>query len=96
MGLMLSGRTCVGQEKFSQGRLSRCLALLPRVIAFAFASHSYDNFHLLMPLFVCRRWRGTPQAQEGQTLAWVHANKLGDYAMPEADRPLVPLLRDFL
>ena len=64
--------------------------------AFAFASHSYDNFHLLMPLFVCRRWRGTPQAQEGQTLAWVHANKLGDYAMPEADRPLVPLLRDFL
>ena len=69
---------------------SSCLA------AFAFASHSYDTFHLLMPLFLCRRWRGTPQAREGQTLAWVHASKLGEYAMPEADRPLVPLLRDFL
>ena len=69
---------------------SSCLA------AFAFASHSYDSFHLLMPLFLCRRWRGTPQAREGQTLAWVHAAKLGEYAMPEADRPLVPLLRDFL
>ena len=63
---------------------------------FVFASHAYEDFHLLMPLFLCRRWSGTPQAREGQTLAWVHAAKLGEYAMPEADRPLVPLLRDFL
>ena len=64
--------------------------------AFAFASHSYDNFHLLMPLFLCRRWRGVPRPLEGQTLAWVAVDRLGEYAMPEADRPLVPLLRDFL
>jgi len=64
--------------------------------AFAFASHGYDNFHLLMPLFLCRRWRGVPQPLEGQTLAWVAVDRLGEYAMPEADRPLVPLLRDFL
>ena len=64
--------------------------------AFAFASHGYDNFHLLMPLFLCRRWRGVPRPLEGQTLAWVAVDRLGEYAMPEADRPLVPLLRDFL
>ncbi len=64
--------------------------------AFAFASHAYDNFHLLMPLYLCRRWKGTATAREGQTLAWVWPQKLGDYPMPPADRPLVPLLRDFL
>jgi 8-oxo-dGTP diphosphatase len=69
---------------------ANCLA------AFAFASHAYEGFHLLMPLFVCRRWRGTAKAREGQTLAWVRPDKLADYPMPEADRPLVPLLRDFL
>ena len=63
---------------------------------FAFASHAYDRFHLLMPLFLCRRWKGTPKPRENQTLAWVHPNKLAEYPMPEADRPLVPLLRDFL
>jgi 8-oxo-dGTP diphosphatase len=63
---------------------------------FAFASHAYDRFHLLMPLFLCRRWKGRPRAQEGQTLAWVRPQQLADYPMPEADRPLVPLLRDFL
>ena len=63
---------------------------------FAFASHAYETFHLLMPLFLCRRWRGTPASREGQTLAWVRPDKLGDYKMPPADRPLVPLLRDFL
>lgn len=63
---------------------------------FAFASYAYDKFHLLMPLFLCRRWRGTPVAREGQTLAWVRPDKLGDYKMPPADKPLVPLLRDFL
>ncbi len=63
---------------------------------FAFASHAYAGFHLLMPLFLCRRWKGTPQPREGQKLAWVRPEKLADYPMPEADRPLVPLLRDFL
>jgi len=63
---------------------------------FAFASHAYDNFHLLMPLYLCRRWKGPVTAREGQTLAWVRPEKLGDYPMPPADRPLVPLLRDFL
>jgi len=63
---------------------------------FAFASHDYEGFHLLMPLFVCRRWKGIPTPRENQTLAWVRASKLSDYAMPPADKPLVPLLRDFL
>ena len=64
--------------------------------AFAFASHAYEGFHLLMPLFLCRRWKGRPEPLEAQTLAWVRPEKLADYPMPEADRPLVPLLRDFL
>jgi len=63
---------------------------------FAFASHAYERFHLLMPLFLCRRWQGFVQPLEGQTLAWVRPAKLTDYEMPPADRPLVPLLRDFL
>ncbi len=67
-----------------------CLAPL------AFASHAYEHFHLLMPLFLCRRWKGTPAPLEGQTLAWVRPEKLAEYPMPPADRPLVPLLRDFL
>ena len=64
--------------------------------AFAFASHSYEKFHLLMPLFLCRRWRGVPVPREGQVLAWVRPDKLADYPMPPADKPLIPLLRDFL
>jgi 8-oxo-dGTP diphosphatase len=63
---------------------------------FTFASHSYEKFHLLMPLFLCRRWKGTPTGREGQRLAWVPPMKLSEYKMPEADLPLVPLLRDFL
>ena len=63
---------------------------------FAFASHAYDGFHLLMPLFLCRRWRGIPKPREGQTLAWVRPEKLASYSMPPADKPLIPLLRDFL
>jgi 8-oxo-dGTP diphosphatase len=63
---------------------------------FAFASHDYEGFHLLMPLFLCRRWKGIPAPREKQTLAWVHARKLSDYEMPPADKPLIPLLRDFL
>ena len=63
---------------------------------FAFASHAYDGFHLLMPLFLCRRWKGTPTGREKQTLAWVRPQRLTDYEMPPADKPLIPLLRDFL
>ncbi len=61
-----------------------------------FASHRYARFHLLMPLYVCRVWRGQPVAREGQTLAWVRAPRLGDYPMPPADLPLIPLLQDLL
>lgn len=62
----------------------------------AFASHRYDDFHLLMPLYVCRVWKGTPAAREGQELAWVRVPRLADYAMPPADAPLVAMLRDLL
>ncbi len=63
---------------------------------FAFASHPYERFHLLMPLFLCRRWKGIPRPREGQTLTWVRPEKLADYPMPPADKPLIPLLRGFL
>ena len=62
----------------------------------AFASHAYPDIHLLMPLFACRVWQGTPVAQEGQRLAWVRPARLRDYPMPPADEPLVALLRDLL
>lgn len=62
----------------------------------AFASHSYENFHLLMPLFVCRVWRGTPLAGEHQALKWVRPADMFDYPMPAADIPLVSALRDLL
>src|SRR4051812_4857387 len=63
---------------------------------FTFASHTYEKFHLLMPLYLCRRWQGEVRAVEGQALAWVRPQKLGGYAMPPADKPLVAMLRDFL
>ncbi len=63
---------------------------------FAFASHPYESFHLLMPLYLCRRWRGVPKPREGQALAWVAPDRLVEYPMPAADRPLIPMLRDFL
>lgn len=62
----------------------------------AFASHAYDSFHLLMPLFVCRKWEGIPEAREGQELAWVRPARLRDYPMPPADIPLVAQLQDLL
>jgi 8-oxo-dGTP diphosphatase len=62
----------------------------------AFASHGYDDFHLLMPLFACRKWEGQPHGREGQRLAWVKPARLRDYEMPPADVPLVALLRDLL
>ena len=63
---------------------------------FTFASHRYPDFQLLMPLYLCRRWLGTPTPREGQELAWVRPNRLADYPMPPADVPLVAMLRDFL
>lgn len=63
---------------------------------FTFASHRYPEFHLLMPLYLCRKWRGTIVPREGQTLKWVRANRLTDYPMPPADVPLVAMLRDYL
>ena len=62
----------------------------------AFASHSYADFHLLMPVFACRKWNGTPQPREGQTLKWVAPVELSRYPMPPADLPLIGLLRDLL
>ncbi|MET4701458.1 8-oxo-dGTP diphosphatase [Constrictibacter sp. MBR-5] len=63
---------------------------------FTFASHAYETFHLLMPLYVCRVWKGTAAAREGQELAWVRPVRMGDYPMPPADKPLVAMLRDLL
>jgi 8-oxo-dGTP diphosphatase len=63
---------------------------------FTFASHAYESFHLLMPLFLCRKWSGKPKPREGQVLAWVAPDRLVEYPMPPADRPLIPMLRDFL
>ena len=67
-----------------------CLAPL------SFASHSYEGFHLLMPLFACRKWIGTPMAMEGQVLKWVSKSDLKNYAMPPADIPLIAAIRDLL
>jgi len=62
----------------------------------SFTSHSYPEFHLLMPLFVCRNWEGDIAPQQGQEIAWVRARDLADYAMPPADEPLKAALRDLL
>ncbi len=67
-----------------------CLAPL------TFASHGYEDFHLLMPLYICRRWEGVPQPREGQAIKWVRAGALRDYPMPPADLPLIPPLVDLL
>jgi 8-oxo-dGTP diphosphatase len=67
-----------------------CLAPL------TFASHTYDDFHLLMPLFACRKWQGIVHGREGQNLVWVKPNALRDYPMPPADIPLIAILRDWL
>ena len=78
------------QEELGIDTSQSCLAPL------AFASHAYEDFHLLMPLFVCRVWKGMARAREGQELAWVRPQRLGDYAMPPADAPLVAVLQDLL
>lgn len=61
-----------------------------------FASHTYEKFHLLMPLYICRRYQGIPRGAEGQKLKWVKAADLNQYPMPDADKPLVPILKDLL
>ncbi len=68
----------------------------PCLAPFTFASHSYPDFHLLMPLYLCRRWEGTPTPLEHQALKWVRPRALSEYPMPEADIPLIPMLRDLL
>ncbi|WP_419906013.1 8-oxo-dGTP diphosphatase MutT [Kiloniella sp.] len=78
------------KEELDIDTRSSCLAPI------AFASHSYDDFHLLMPLFVCRIWEGQVTALEGQNFVWVRPLRLRDYEMPPADEPLVALLRDLL
>ncbi|WP_420548668.1 8-oxo-dGTP diphosphatase MutT [Curvivirga sp.] len=78
------------QEELGIDTRESCLAPV------TFASHEYDDFHLLMPLYVCRMWEGEPQSKEGQELAWVRPVKLRDYPMPPADIPLIAMLRDLL
>lgn len=78
------------QEELGIDTWESCLAPL------TFASHSYEDFHLLMPLFACRKWEGIPQAKEGQTLKWVASKNLKDYPMPPADIPLIPMIRDWV
>ncbi|MFK7878801.1 (deoxy)nucleoside triphosphate pyrophosphohydrolase [Roseobacter sp.] len=78
------------EEELGINTWESCLAPL------TFASHSYDHFHLLMPLFACRKWHGTPMSRENQTLKWVRPNAMKTYPMPAADIPLVPILRDWL
>jgi 8-oxo-dGTP diphosphatase len=78
------------KEELAIDTWQSCLAPL------TFASHSYPEFHLLMPLFACRRWQGIPAPQEGQRLAWVRPENLANYPMPPADLPLIPILRDWL
>jgi len=78
------------KEELGIDTWSSCLAPL------TFASHTYEDFHLLMPLYVCRKWEGIVSPQEGQTLKWVKANDLKSYPMPEADIPLIPHLRELL
>ncbi len=78
------------REELGIDTWASCLAPL------SFASHSYDDFHLLMPLFACRKWEGIARGREGQALKWVPVNRLRDYPMPPADLPLIPILRDWL
>lgn len=78
------------QEELGIAVKEACLAPL------TFASHAYADFHLLMPLYICRKWEGRAAAAEGQRLAWVRPNKLRDYDMPPADVPLIPHLQALL
>lgn len=78
------------QEELGIDTVASCLA------PFTFASHTYEAFHLLMPLYICRVWEGNPTGLEGQRLAWATPQEMLKYPMPPADKPLVAMLRDFL
>ncbi|HSK38663.1 MAG TPA: (deoxy)nucleoside triphosphate pyrophosphohydrolase [Arenibaculum sp.] len=78
------------REELAVDTAASCLA------PFTFASHAYEDFHLLMPLYVCRIWQGTPTPLEGQEVAWARPNEMGRLPMPPADKPLVAMLRDLL
>jgi 8-oxo-dGTP diphosphatase len=78
------------KEELSIDVAESCLAPL------TFASHAYEDFHLLMPLYVCRRWKGVVASAEGQELQWVRPLKMKDYPMPPADLPLIPHLIDLI
>ena len=78
------------EEELGINTWESCLAPL------TFASHSYEDFHLLMPLFACRKWKGIPRPKEGQTLTWAEPKRLRDFPMPAADIPLIPIIRDWL
>lgn len=78
------------EEEIGVSTWKSCLAPL------TFASHAYEDFHLLMPLFACRKWEGTPRPKEGQTLEWARVSELRNYPMPPADIPLIAMLRDML
>jgi 8-oxo-dGTP diphosphatase len=78
------------EEELGINTWKSCLAPL------TFASHAYEDFHLLMPLFACRKWEGMPQPRENQTLKWVRKQELRSYDMPAADVPLIPILYDWL
>ena len=69
---------------------------IPCLAPLTFASHTYDDFHLLMPLYICRRFEGTAHGREGQAIKWVRSKALRDYPMPPADEPLIPFLMDLL
>ncbi|TPP06934.1 8-oxo-dGTP diphosphatase MutT [Rhizobium glycinendophyticum] len=79
--------------------LNEELGIVTKVACLApltFASHTYESFHLLMPLYICRRYEGIPQGREGQAIKWVRSKALRDYPMPPADEPLIPFLQDLL
>ncbi len=78
------------KEELAVDTVESCLA------PFTFASHAYDDFHLLMPLYVCRKWEGRVTPMENQQIKWVMPMRLGDYPLPPADKPLIAMLRDYL
>ncbi len=78
------------EEELSIDVCETCLA------PFTFASHTYETFHLLMPLYLCRNWEGEITPREGQEITWTRASRLNAFPMPPADAPMIPMLRDLL
>jgi 8-oxo-dGTP diphosphatase len=98
-----AGKSMAGLWEFPGGKVepgerpeATLIRELHEGIGITVSEHAYERFHLLMPLYVCRRWEGLAVAREGQNLAWVRPNKLRDYPMPPADIPLIPHLQDLL